>query len=155
MYLAALKHVNFRVVYILMGLLFVIAWPLSKLLDCVLGEDHGTFFRRAQLKVLVDLHGPNSQANLNNHNPDEDDDEPLTVDEVLIIKVIVFKNRDTCTIISRFNVFDVTHCIMYLILLHLFTWYQYFSFLSKANIILLHIWFWLLYSSEICFHNIF
>ena len=89
MYLATLNHVNFRVVYILMGLLFVIAWPLSKLLDCVLGEDHGTFFRRAQLKVLVDLHGPNSQANLNNHNPDEDDDEPLTVDEVLIIKVII------------------------------------------------------------------
>nr|XP_022294632.1 DUF21 domain-containing protein At4g33700-like isoform X1 [Crassostrea virginica] len=82
------------VVYILMGLLFVIAWPLSKLLDCVLGEDHGTFFRRAQLKVLVDLHGPNSQANLNNHNPDEDDDEPLTVDEVLIIKgALDMKNK--------------------------------------------------------------
>jgi len=34
-----------------MGAFFVIAWPLSKLLDCVLGKDHSTFYRRAQLKV--------------------------------------------------------------------------------------------------------
>ncbi|XP_048768073.1 uncharacterized protein LOC125674817 isoform X2 [Ostrea edulis] len=82
------------VVYLLMALLFVVAWPLSKLLDCVLGHDHGTFFRRAQLKVLVDLHGPNSQGNLSHHQEDEDDDEPLTVDEVLIIKgALDMKNK--------------------------------------------------------------
>lgn len=80
-------------VYVLMGLLFVVTWPLSKLLDCVLGEDHGTFFRRAQLKVLVDLHGPNSQANLS-HQQEEDDDEPLSIDEVLIIKgALDMKNK--------------------------------------------------------------
>jgi ankyrin repeat/SOCS box protein 13/metal transporter CNNM len=73
-----------------MALLFVVAWPLSKLLDCVLGHDHGTFFRRAQLKVLVDLHGANSQGSLSHHQQDEDD-EPLTVDEVLIIKVVFYR----------------------------------------------------------------
>ncbi|XP_052811743.1 uncharacterized protein LOC128239234 [Mya arenaria] len=63
-------------VYLLMGLFFVVAWPLSKLLDCLLGKDHSTFFRRAQLKVLVDLHG---EAREHAH-------ETLTRDEVLIIK---------------------------------------------------------------------
>ncbi|XP_061177196.1 uncharacterized protein LOC133185923 isoform X1 [Saccostrea echinata] len=81
------------IVYVLMALLFIVAWPLSKLLDCVLGEDHGTFFRRAQLKVLVDLHGPNSEANIH-HTQDEEDDEPLTIDEVLIIKgALDMKNK--------------------------------------------------------------
>lgn len=85
---------TYRFVYVLMGLLFVVSWPLSKLLDCVLGEDHGTFYRRAQLKVLVDLHGPNSQANLS-HQQEEEDDEPLSIDEVLIIKVC------TCSIMKQ------------------------------------------------------
>ena len=30
-----------------MVLLFVVAWPISKLLDCLLGHEHSTFFRRA------------------------------------------------------------------------------------------------------------
>ena len=30
-----------------MVLLFIIAWPVSKLLDCLLGHEHSTFFRRA------------------------------------------------------------------------------------------------------------
>lgn len=85
---------TYRLVYVLMGLLFVVSWPLSKLLDCVLGEDHGTFYRRAQLKVLVDLHGANSQANLS-HQQEEEDDEPLSIDEVLIIKVC------TCSIMKQ------------------------------------------------------
>ena len=68
-----------------MGLFFVISWPLSKLLDCLLGTEHGTFYRRAQLKALVDLHGP-STAHLQDGD-DSQTDESLTVDEVLIIKV--------------------------------------------------------------------
>ncbi|XP_071115042.1 uncharacterized protein [Haliotis cracherodii] len=65
------------VVYILMGLFFIVSWPLSKLLDCVLGSNHGTFFRRAELKVLVDLHGPGDGSG---------NEEHLTTDEVLMIK---------------------------------------------------------------------
>ena len=72
-----------------MGILFIIAWPLSKILDCLLGKDHSTFYRRAQLKVLVDLHGPDT------HGADEKETESrvggekehLSIDEVLIIKV--------------------------------------------------------------------
>ena len=60
-----------------MGLFFLISWPIAKLLDCVLGKDHRTFFRRAEIKALVDLHGPEGT-----HVED-----PLSYDEVLIIKV--------------------------------------------------------------------
>ena len=63
-----------------MGIFFVVAWPLSKLLDCLLGQDHSTFFRRAELKVLVDLHGSTTGGVHGNK-------EHLTTDEVVIIKV--------------------------------------------------------------------
>ncbi len=64
-------------VYVLMGLCFIVAWPVSKLLDCMLGKDHATFFRRAELKALVDLHGPQGSTG----------GGELSYDEVLIIKV--------------------------------------------------------------------
>ncbi|XP_074640811.1 uncharacterized protein LOC141898671 isoform X1 [Tubulanus polymorphus] len=71
-------------VYLLMALLFVIAWPLSKFLDCLLGKEHGTFFRRAELKALVGLHGPRSD---DSESPiDGQATEQLTEDEVCIIK---------------------------------------------------------------------
>ena len=76
----------FRFVYRLMGLFFIIAWPLSKLLDCLLGHEHSTFFRRAELKVLVDLHGTG-----------EGNTEQLSLDEVMIIKVaqlFIFMNTN-------------------------------------------------------------
>ncbi len=70
-------------VYLLMGLLFIVAFPIAKLLDCLLGDEHTTFFRRAELKVLVDMHGPNPDLE---ENEDEVDNR-LSIDEVLIIKV--------------------------------------------------------------------
>lgn len=34
-----------------------IAWPISILLDLILGSDHAEFFRRKQLTELVEIHG--------------------------------------------------------------------------------------------------
>lgn len=68
-----------------MGILIIIVWPLSKVLDCLLGEEHGTFYRRAELKVLVDLHGKNHQVSRAQSSDGADD--CLTVDEIMIIKV--------------------------------------------------------------------
>lgn len=72
----------FRLVYFLMGALFIISYPLSKLLDCCLGTDQGTFFKRAQLKALIDIHGEESRA-----EGVKIREETLTQDEVTIIKV--------------------------------------------------------------------
>ncbi|XP_068698745.1 uncharacterized protein [Montipora foliosa] len=63
-------------VKLLMVLLFVVAWPISKLLDCLLGHEHSTFFRRAELKELVSLHQESTDAN----------EDPLRDDEVMIIQ---------------------------------------------------------------------
>ncbi|XP_025097567.1 LOW QUALITY PROTEIN: DUF21 domain-containing protein At2g14520-like [Pomacea canaliculata] len=71
-------------VYFLMGILIIIVWPLSKVLDCLLGEEHGTFYRRAELKVLVDLHGKNHHVSRAQSSDGADD--CLTVDEIMIIK---------------------------------------------------------------------
>lgn len=38
-------------------LVFPIAYPISRLLDAILGTGHTALFRRAQLKALVDIHG--------------------------------------------------------------------------------------------------
>ena len=62
-------------VIFLMVVTFPVSWPLSKLLDCLLGTDHSTFFRRAELSVLVNLH----------QNLDEENEDPLTADEAMII----------------------------------------------------------------------
>ncbi|XP_065837744.1 uncharacterized protein [Oscarella lobularis] len=60
----------------LMVLLFIISWPIAKFLDIILGKEHSTFFRRAELKELVSIHGQKDPGN----------EEQLTYDEVLIIK---------------------------------------------------------------------
>jgi len=44
-------------VWAAIGLLFVVAWPISKLLDFVLGHSKATYYRRSQLTELVNLHG--------------------------------------------------------------------------------------------------
>ncbi|XP_062101476.1 DUF21 domain-containing protein At2g14520-like [Humulus lupulus] len=44
-------------VRILVCICFPIAYPISKLLDFLLGQGHDALFRRAELKTLVDFHG--------------------------------------------------------------------------------------------------
>lgn len=41
----------------LLFILFPVAYPVSKVLDWFLGENHPLIFRRAELRTLVDLHG--------------------------------------------------------------------------------------------------
>jgi metal transporter CNNM len=43
-------------VLVLMYILAPIAWPTAKLLDWLLGEDHGTVYKKSGLKTLVTLH---------------------------------------------------------------------------------------------------
>lgn len=44
-------------VRVLVWVCFPVAWPISKLLDYLLGTEHVALFRRAELKTLVNLHG--------------------------------------------------------------------------------------------------
>ncbi|KAK6936782.1 CNNM, transmembrane domain [Dillenia turbinata] len=44
-------------VRLLLLVLFPIAYPISRLLDWLLGKEHSALLRRAELKTLVDLHG--------------------------------------------------------------------------------------------------
>jgi metal transporter CNNM len=64
-----------------MVLLFIIAWPLSKLLDLVLGNSHSQYFERSELKELVMIHS-------------EEKHGPLSIDECTIIKgALDMKNK--------------------------------------------------------------
>ncbi len=65
-------------VLVLMYILGPVAWPTAKLLDKLLGEDHGTTYKKAGLKTLVTLHKSLG-----------DDGEQLNQDEVTIISAVL------------------------------------------------------------------
>lgn len=68
-------------VYFLMGLFFIISYPIAKILDLVLGRGHGTYYRRDELKALVNLHGlTRTNESANPHH------DILTKDEIMIIQ---------------------------------------------------------------------
>ncbi|ROV89457.1 hypothetical protein VMCG_10202 [Cytospora schulzeri] len=65
-------------VLLMMYLMAPVAWPTAKLLDWILGEDHGTVYKKSGLKTLVTLHhnmGPQAQR--------------LNEDEVTIIGAVL------------------------------------------------------------------
>ncbi|KAG6916014.1 hypothetical protein DXG01_008825 [Tephrocybe rancida] len=57
LYLGAKMATLTRCLIVLMA---VIAWPVAKLLEWVLGPHHGIIYRRAELKELIALHSSNS-----------------------------------------------------------------------------------------------
>lgn len=69
-------------VHVVMILLAPIAYPTAKLLDYCLGEDHGTTYRKAELKTFVSLHQQIGTEHLNE-------------DEVTIIRAVLELNDKT------------------------------------------------------------
>ncbi|KAK9315487.1 hypothetical protein V1524DRAFT_470213 [Lipomyces starkeyi] len=67
-------------VQLLMYAMYPVAYPTALLLDHVLGEDHGTVYRKAQLKTLVTLHRSMGVERLNR-------------DEVTIISAVLDLNE--------------------------------------------------------------
>src|SRR6201996_6851371 len=68
-----------RCVLVLMWMLAPVAWPTAKLLDFLLGKDHGTTYKKAGLKTLVTLHRTLGTS----------PDERLNRDEVTIISAVL------------------------------------------------------------------
>ena len=77
-------------VVVLMYILGPVAWPTAKLLDWLLGADHGTTYKRAGLKTLVTLHKSMGDVG-----------EQLNEDEVTIIgAVLELKEKPVGTIMT-------------------------------------------------------
>lgn len=77
-------------VLVLMYLMAPVAWPTAKLLDYLLGEDHGTVYKKAGLKTLVSLHRSLGEAG-----------QQLNADEVTIISsVLDLKEKPVGTIMT-------------------------------------------------------
>ncbi|GAP88348.1 putative duf21 and cbs domain protein [Rosellinia necatrix] len=69
-------------VLVLMYLMAPAAWPTAKLLDWLLGTDHGTIYKKRGLKTLVTLHKTLGEV-----------DERLNQDEVTIISAVLDLKR--------------------------------------------------------------
>jgi len=68
-------------VLVLMYILSPVAWPTAKLLDWLLGEDHGQTYKKAGLKTLVSLHRSMGEAGQRLHS-----DEVTIISAVLDLK---------------------------------------------------------------------
>lgn len=63
----------------LMYLMYPVAYPIAMLLDWILGQDHGTFYKKSGLKTLVNLHHTMGVERLNQ-------DEVTIISSVLDLK---------------------------------------------------------------------
>ena len=76
-----------------LGLMYImspVAWPTAKLLDWLLGQDHGTMYKKAGLKTLVSLHRSMGEAGQRLHE-----------DEVKIISAVLdLKEKSVGTIMT-------------------------------------------------------
>ena len=78
----------------LMWVMSPVAWPTAKLLDKLLGEDHGTTYKKAGLKTLVTLHKTLGTS----------PDERLNQDEVTIISAVLdLKDKPVGSIMTPMN----------------------------------------------------
>ena len=62
------------IVKMLMFLLFIVCWPISKILDFFLGEHHDvTRYKNDQLKALVKLHSKRALEKIHFENDSDED----------------------------------------------------------------------------------
>lgn len=57
--------IGYYLAYVVWGLIVltgIISWPISKLLDLLLGTGHATFYRRQELRELVAMHAASAEA---------------------------------------------------------------------------------------------
>jgi metal transporter CNNM len=80
-------------VHILIIIALPVAYPASKVLDCLLGADNaGTYYKRAELKELVNIHGQPSAGAV------------LTNDEISVIRgALELKEKKVESIITPIN----------------------------------------------------
>eukprot|EP01134_Creolimax_fragrantissima_P007661 CFRG7661T1 len=85
-------------VQLLMIILSPLSWTVGALLDVLLGEEEGNYFRRDELKVLVDLHTSNEE-------------EPLSEDEITIIRgVLDMANKNVMSAMQPIDtVYSISH----------------------------------------------
>ncbi|KAJ3119546.1 hypothetical protein HK098_005364 [Nowakowskiella sp. JEL0407] len=78
-------------VQILIWIMYILAYPISKLLDWVLGPSHGMVYRKAELKELLTMHG-------------EDQSGPLTKDEVTIVHAVLdLREKTVSQVMTEIN----------------------------------------------------
>ena len=77
-------------VLVLMYILAPVSWPTAKFLDYLLGEEHGTVYKKAGLKTLVSLHKSMGEVG-----------QQLNADEVTIISAVLdLKDKAIGTIMT-------------------------------------------------------
>jgi len=77
--------------WFLIALCFVVAYPVAKLLDCILGKDKINFYRVDEIKQLVQLHKLEEEK-----KGQGNDGGPLTEDEVRIIQGALNMREKVC-----------------------------------------------------------